>query len=109
MARKWCTSSSSEVAPVRSISAARSPRLGANASYRPFQMVVGDGIVRNDLAVTFRGQHSTFDLGSAKLVGGHGHADTTLVVDHAVPHCASRELVQDRAGGRRRAPCSRAR
>ena len=57
-------------------------------------MVVGDGIVRNDLAVTFRGQHSTFDLGSAKLVGGHGHADTTLVVDHAVPHCTSRELVK---------------
>jgi Fe-S cluster assembly protein SufD len=69
-------------------------RLGANASYRPFQMVVGDGIVRNDLAVTFRGQHSIFDLGSAKLVGGHGHADTTLVVDHAVPHCTSRELVK---------------
>ncbi|MBN8913795.1 MAG: Fe-S cluster assembly protein SufD, partial [Rhizobiales bacterium] len=69
-------------------------RLGANAAYRPFQMVIGDGVVRNDLAVTFRGQHSTFDLGSAKLVNGHGHADTTLVVDHAVPHCTSRELVK---------------
>lgn len=69
-------------------------RIGANASYRPFQMVVGDGLVRNDLSVTFRGQHSTFDLGAAKLVNGHGHADTTLVVDHAVPHCTSRELVK---------------
>src|SRR5690606_13249924 len=26
-------------------------RLGANASYRPFQMVIGSGIVRNDLSV----------------------------------------------------------
>ena len=69
-------------------------RRGANASYRPFQMVAGDGVVRNDLAVTFGGQHSTFDLGSAKLVDGHGHADTTLIVDHAVPHCTSRELVK---------------
>ena len=69
-------------------------RLGANASYRPFQMVIGDGLVRNDLAITFRGQHSTLDLGGAKLVGGQGHADTTLVVDHAVPHCTSRELVK---------------
>lgn len=70
-------------------------RLGANASYRPFQMVAGDGVVRNDISVTFRGQHSTFDLGSALLVGGgRGHADTTLVVDHAVPHCTSRELVK---------------
>jgi Fe-S cluster assembly protein SufD len=69
-------------------------RLDANATYRPFHMVVGNGVVRNDLAVTFRGQHSTFDLGSAKLVNEHGHADTTLVVDHAVPHCTSRELVK---------------
>ncbi|WP_072397107.1 Fe-S cluster assembly protein SufD [Hyphomicrobium sp. CS1GBMeth3] len=69
-------------------------RLGKDASYRPFQMVIGDGIVRNDLAVTFRGQHSTFDLGAAKLVAGRGHADTTLVVDHAVPHCTSRELIK---------------
>lgn len=69
-------------------------RLGANASYRPFQMVIGSGIVRNDLSVTFRGQHSTFDLGGAKLVSDTGHADTTLVVDHAVPHCTSRELIK---------------
>ncbi|HYD15227.1 MAG TPA: Fe-S cluster assembly protein SufD [Hyphomicrobium sp.] len=69
-------------------------RLGAKASYKPFQMVVGDGMVRNDLAITFRGQHSSFDLGAAKLTNAHGHADTTLVVDHAVPHCTSRELVK---------------
>lgn len=69
-------------------------RLGKDASYRPFQMTVGDGVVRHDLAITFRGQHSTFDLGAAKLVAGSGHADTTLVVDHAVPHCTSRELVK---------------
>jgi len=69
-------------------------RLGANASYRPFQMVSGDGIVRNDMQVIFRGQHSTFDLGAVTLVSRNGHADTTLVVDHAVPHCTSRELVK---------------
>jgi Fe-S cluster assembly protein SufD len=69
-------------------------RLGAKASYKPFQMVVGDGLVRNDLAITFRGQHSSFDLGSAMLSNARGHADTTLVVDHAVPHCTSRELVK---------------
>lgn len=78
-------------------------RLGTNAHYRPFQMIVGDGLVRSDLAVTFRGQHSSFDLGAALLGSGHGHADTTLVVDHAVPHCTSRELIKcvlaDRARG----------
>jgi Fe-S cluster assembly protein SufD len=69
-------------------------RLGANASYRPFQFVAGDGLVRNDLSVTFSGQHSTFDLGSALLTNRQGHVDTTLVVDHAVPNCTSRELVK---------------
>jgi Fe-S cluster assembly protein SufD len=69
-------------------------RLGADALYRPFTFVAGDGVVRNDIAVTFRGKHSTFDLGAAKLVGPRGHADTTLVVDHAVPNCTSRELVK---------------
>ena len=70
-------------------------RLGTNTSYRPFQMVIGEGLTRNDLSVTFRGQHSSFDLGAAQLLRGRGHADVTLVVDHAVPHCTSRELVKN--------------
>lgn len=69
-------------------------RLGAEASYRPFTFIAGDGLVRNDIAITFKGRHSAFDLGAAKLVGRRGHADTTLVVDHAVPNCTSRELVK---------------
>jgi Fe-S cluster assembly protein SufD len=69
-------------------------RLGANANYRPFQFVSGNGLVRNDIAISFRGQHSTFDLGAAVLTNKQGHIDTTLVVDHAVPHCTSRELVK---------------
>ncbi len=34
------------------------------------------------------------DLGAAYLNGDQGHTDTTLVIDHAVPHCTSRELVK---------------
>lgn len=78
-------------------------RLGKDTSYRPFHMVTGDGLIRNDLAVTFRGQHATFDLGAAQLVRGRGHADLTLVVDHAVPHCTSRELVKSVLSGQARA------
>jgi Fe-S cluster assembly protein SufD len=68
--------------------------LGKEAAYRPFTFISGDGVVRNDIAITFRGRHATFDLGAAKLVSRQGHADTTLVVDHAVPNCTSRELVK---------------
>ena len=67
-------------------------RLGAGASYRPFHMGVGTGLVRHDVEITFEGQHGVFDLGGVALARGSGHIDTTLVVDHAVPHCTSREL-----------------
>ena len=78
-------------------------RLGANATYRPFQMTAGKGLVRNEMRVTFEGQHSTFDLGGVSLGSQSGHTDTTLIIDHAVPHCTSRELYKtvlaDRARG----------
>lgn len=66
--------------------------LGANVTYKPFQVTVGEGLVRNGLNVLFNGQHSTFDYGAASVVHGTGHADSTLIVDHKVPHCTSREL-----------------
>jgi len=69
-------------------------RLGANATYQPFQMTLGDGLVRNDLSIIFSGPHSSLDLGGALLGHAYGHSDLTMVVDHAVPHCTSRELVK---------------
>lgn len=69
-------------------------RTGADTMYRPFHMTLGTGFVRNELALTFAGQNTTLDLGAAFLNGDQGHTDTTLVIDHAVPHCTSRELVK---------------
>lgn len=69
-------------------------RAGANTAYRPFHMTLGSGFARSELAFTFTGAHSALDLGAAFLNGDHGHTDTTLVIDHAVPHCTSRELVK---------------
>ncbi len=68
--------------------------LGAGTIYRPFTMTIGDGLVRNDLLLTFRGEGSELDLGGAFLAGSNGHSDTTLVIDHAVPRCKSRELMK---------------
>lgn len=66
--------------------------LGANATYRPFQLTLGEGLARNSIGIAFNGQHSIFDYGAASIVHGQGHADSTLVIDHRVPHCTSREL-----------------
>lgn len=67
-------------------------RLGKGANFRPFQMTAGGGIVRNDIAVTYGGEGGKLDLSGVFLGRNSNHIDTTLVVDHAVPRCESREL-----------------
>ena len=47
---------------------------------------------RHQVFVTFAGEHSKAQINGAAMIKGSQHADTTLVVDHAVPHCESREL-----------------
>ncbi|MFT3730205.1 MAG: Fe-S cluster assembly protein SufD [Hyphomicrobium sp.] len=66
--------------------------LEADASYRNFQFSSGLGIARNGLNVIFDGEGGKLDLSGAYLARKAEHIDTTLVVDHAVPRCESREL-----------------
>ncbi len=75
--------------------------LEAGAVYRGFQYTSGQSLARNQIAVRYNGEGSKLDLSGAFLVRGAEHVDTTLVVDHAVPRCESRELfkgVLDNAG-----------
>jgi Fe-S cluster assembly protein SufD len=66
--------------------------LDANATYRNFQFSTGLGLARNGLNVIFEGEGSKLDISGAYLARRAEHIDTTLVVDHAVPRCESREL-----------------
>lgn len=66
--------------------------IGADASYCAFQFTAGSGLARNQIFVTFTGEGGKLDCSGAFLATGNQHVDTTLVVDHAVPHCESREL-----------------
>ncbi len=78
-------------------------KVGADASYRVFQLTAGPQLARNDLTVEMAGTGSKLDISGAFLARGTAHIDTTLVVDHKVPHCESRELFKgvlaDRARG----------
>lgn len=76
--------------------------LEANATYRAFQMTAGTGLARHDSHVAFAGEHATLDLSGVFLGQGTEHIDTTLVVDHAVPHGTSRELFKGVLDGRAR-------
>jgi Fe-S cluster assembly protein SufD len=66
--------------------------LGADAKYFGFQFSTGLGLARNGINVIFDGEGSKLDLSGAYLARHSEHIDTTLVVDHAVPRCESREL-----------------
>jgi Fe-S cluster assembly protein SufD len=77
--------------------------LGAETSYRAFHLTASTALVRNSMFALFQGEGGKVDISGAFLGRGAEHIDTTLVVDHAVPHCESRELFKgvlaDRARG----------
>jgi len=76
--------------------------LGADAVYRVFQLTAGTGLVRNHLAPTFAGEGGRLDFAGCFLGRDAEHIDTTMVVDHAVPGCTSRELMKGVLAGRAR-------
>ena len=77
--------------------------LGEKATYRAFQLTAATGLSRSNLFATFKGEGAKLDISGLFLGRGAEHIDTTLVVDHAVPGCVSRELFKgvltDRARG----------
>jgi Fe-S cluster assembly protein SufD len=66
--------------------------VGGNAEYNDFTFTVGGGLTRNQLFVRCAGEDSTIGLRGANLLKDRQHVDTTLVLEHAVPGCTSREM-----------------
>ena len=67
-------------------------RLGADARYEAFQFSLGAGLSRNQIFVRFNGEGSSVHASGAFMMRGRQHCDTTLLIEHRVPHCESREL-----------------
>ncbi|HEX2724533.1 MAG TPA: Fe-S cluster assembly protein SufD [Beijerinckiaceae bacterium] len=78
-------------------------KLGASTTFDTVNVVAGPGVTRHQVFLTFAGEHSRATVNGATMLNGKQHADTTLLVDHAVPHCDSRELfktvIDDEATG----------
>jgi Fe-S cluster assembly protein SufD len=66
--------------------------LKADARYQAFQFSTGASLARNQIYARFAGEGSSVDISGAFLMRGRQHCDTTLVVEHRVPRCTSREL-----------------
>jgi Fe-S cluster assembly protein SufD len=69
-------------------------KLEAGAAYDPVHIVAGGALSRAQSTVTFNGEGARFNFNGAMLLKGREHADFTLVVDHAVPSCESRETAK---------------
>jgi Fe-S cluster assembly protein SufD len=65
--------------------------VGARSRVGLFNMTSGGAVSRFQGFIEFSGEGSELSVNGVNLLKGKQHGDTTLVVDHAVPHCTSRE------------------
>lgn len=65
--------------------------LGASSVFNAHSFVTGGALSRHQVFLRLEGEHSEVTLSGAMLLTARQHADTTLVVDHQVPNCQSRE------------------
>ncbi len=66
--------------------------IGARARFNAFLFTAGGDVVRNQLFVRFDGEGAVAGMHGAALLKGKQHSDTTLLADHAVSGCTSREV-----------------
>ncbi len=66
--------------------------LGAKTKLNAFNLTNGAKLSRYQGFITFAGEGSELTTNGVNLLGGQRHGDTTLLVDHAVPCCMSREV-----------------
>ncbi len=78
-------------------------RLGRDARFFDHSLVLGGALSRDDIDVRFEGEGGECVLNGLFVVDGRRVADTHSRIDHARPHCSSRELykgiVDDQARG----------
>jgi Fe-S cluster assembly protein SufD len=67
-------------------------RVGADAEFFSINVVAGAATSRHQVFAILDGENTTARINGATMVKGGQHADSTLVIEHAAPHCESREL-----------------
>jgi Fe-S cluster assembly protein SufD len=76
-------------------------KVGAKSKLNLFNMTSGGAISRLQGFITLAGEDSELNINGVNLLRDRQHGDLTLVVDHAVPGCTSREnfraVLDDRA------------
>ena len=75
--------------------------LNGRTQYNTFSLTTGSVLSRYQGFVRFGGEEANASINGVNLLKDQQHGDATLVIEHAVPHCQSREIfravVDDRA------------
>jgi FeS assembly protein SufD len=69
-------------------------RLGEDARYDAFQFSLGAALARNQIYARFADEGSSANISGVFLLRGRQHCDTTILVEHLVPRCGTRELLK---------------
>ena len=67
-------------------------RIGGEALFNSINVVAGSATSRHQVFTILDGENTNLRVNGATMLKGTQHADSTLVVEHAAPHCESREL-----------------
>jgi len=76
--------------------------IGRKAKLTLFVMNAGGKLVRQEVVVRTTGEGADFKLRGINLLAGDSHSDVTMVLDHAVPHTSSTEIVRNVVTGKAR-------
>lgn len=76
--------------------------IGKDAKLTVFVMNAGGKLVRQEINVAAKGEGATFTLRGINLLAGDTHTDVTMVLDHAVPHTGSTEIIRNIVTGKAR-------
>jgi Fe-S cluster assembly protein SufD len=77
--------------------------VGRDAVYDLTTITLGSKLSRHDIAVRLGRENGTCHVDGLYLVGDGQHADTHSLIDHGVPHCASRQTYKGILDGKSRA------
>jgi Fe-S cluster assembly protein SufD len=65
--------------------------IGARAIFNSFAFTADAELVRNQNFIRFAGEGTKSAIRGVSLLRGKDHVDNTLLIEHAAPHCVSRE------------------
>lgn len=74
-----------------------------DAVYNGFSLNTGSALSRHEIHATLTGENAEISFNGINALKGNQHGDTTIVIEHAAPHCRSnqfyRTILDDKARG----------